>query len=93
LLYQDESARAGGAVVLALNFRQSSQALEAFNRTYGYTLPILMDPGGNTAFAYQVTSIPVTFFIDRAGVIRAVERGALAGMATLRKRVAEISAP
>ena len=78
-------------MVLALNIRQSSQALEAFNQAHHYTLPILMDPGGYTAYAYGVSGIPTTFFIDRTGIIRAVQYGAFANMAALNAQLSKIT--
>lgn len=62
-----------------------------FNLAHGYTLPILLDPGGYTAYAYGVASIPATFFIDRAGIIRAVQVGAFPSMAALRAQLGKIT--
>jgi len=88
--YREEAAKQDGIIMLALNIRQSSQALEEFERTSGYALPILMDPSGYTAFAYHVSGLPSTFFIDRAGIIRAVRYGPFTSAGDLRKELAKI---
>ena len=77
--------------MLALNIRQSSQALEEFSRTSLYTLPILMDPGAYTAHAYGITGIPATFFIDREGIIRSVRYGAISSLQDFRMQTAKIT--
>ena len=78
-------------MMLTLNIRQSSQALEEFSRTSGYTLPILMDPGAYTAHAYGITGIPATFFIDREGIIRSVRYGAISSLQDFRMQTAKIT--
>jgi cytochrome c biogenesis protein CcmG/thiol:disulfide interchange protein DsbE len=89
--YEEESAKVDGVVMFALNIRQSSQALEEFNRINGYTLPILMDPGAYTAHAYGISGIPATFFIDREGIIRSVRYGAISGLKDFQTQTAKIT--
>ena len=43
----------------------------------GYTFPIFFDTTGAGAYAYQVYSIPMTFFIDEDGVIVSEHLGML----------------
>jgi cytochrome c biogenesis protein CcmG/thiol:disulfide interchange protein DsbE len=91
--YKEESAKPDGAVILALNIRQSSQALVQFNEENSYTVPILMDPGALTAINYKVSAIPATFFIDRQGTIRYVQRGAFSNLAGLKSQLSKITGP
>ncbi|NCC34896.1 MAG: redoxin domain-containing protein, partial [Chloroflexia bacterium] len=44
----------------------------------GLTFPALLDLDGTVSNAYQARVMPSSFFVDRAGVIRAVYRGPLA---------------
>ncbi len=90
-VYKEEAAKPYGVMMLALNIRQSSQALEEFARTSGYTIPILMDPGAQTAYAYGVSGIPSTFFIDGESIIRAVKYGPFNSTNDLRKQLGKIS--
>jgi cytochrome c biogenesis protein CcmG/thiol:disulfide interchange protein DsbE len=78
-------------VVLALNIRQSSQALEEFNKENNYTMTILMDPGAGTALAYNVSGIPVTYFIDRQGIVRSVQYGGFANASAVALRMGKIT--
>jgi len=73
--FRQESAKVDGAVFLTVNVQDSSAKARAFMNSNGYTLPVLMDAGGRVARAYQVSAIPVTFFIDRTGTIRYVKFG------------------
>ena len=65
-----------GVVLVGIDFNDSKGAALAFQRELGGDWPIVEDPGGRTALAYGVYGIPETFFIDRAGIIRAKNVGA-----------------
>ena len=43
----------------------------------GYAFPVLFDTGGDAANAYEVYSLPTTFFIDADGYIVAKAIGAI----------------
>lgn len=57
-------------VVLAVNFGEKGENAQAFAEKMGLTFPILLDRRANIAERYGVVSLPVTFFIDRDGIIR-----------------------
>jgi peroxiredoxin len=40
-----------------------------------YSFPALLDTDDNVSLDYGVSGIPVTFFIDKAGIIRAKKIG------------------
>lgn len=48
-----------------------------FIRAYALAYPSLIDPGARTAINYGVSGVPETFFIDREGIVRSVDRGGL----------------
>ena len=54
------------------------------------TFPILLDETGGMASAYQLKSLPSSFFIDRAGAINEVVIGGPMSEALLRTRVEKI---
>jgi thiol-disulfide isomerase/thioredoxin len=62
-------------VILALNYRESPDKASGFLDDLGATFPALLDGGGKVAEHYRVTGFPVTFFLDREGVVRGIERG------------------
>lgn len=45
------------------------QAVQEFFKTTGFSLPVYLDPTGQTAAAYGLTGVPETFIIDKQGVI------------------------
>ncbi len=81
-----------GFVVLGVNMTQQDTAsnIAPFVEEYGLTFPILLDKTGTTAEAYQMNSLPSTFFIDRKGIIREVVIGGPMAEALLRTRVEAI---
>jgi len=74
--FREESAQTDGAAFLAVNVQDTAAGARNFMNSNGYTLPVLMDAGSKAAQAYNVSAIPVTFFIDRTGIIRYVKLGA-----------------
>jgi len=85
--YKDE-----GLVVLAVNMTyQDSQAdIAPFVAEYGLSFPILLDQTGEVGEAYQLRSLPSSFFINRDGIINEVVIGGPMAEALLRTRVEEI---
>lgn len=65
-----QAGQSKGLLVLAMNAGQGRGEIEAFTRALAITYPVLLDPGSKTARAYGVTGLPMTFFIDRQGIVR-----------------------
>ena len=65
-----EKYNTDGFTVLAINFGEKREGAEAFVKKMGLTFPSLLDRQTNIAERYGVVSLPVTFFIDREGIIR-----------------------
>ena len=59
-----------GVVVLAVNKGDTREIAEKFVRELKISYPVLLDPLSITAQKYKVTAAPVTFFIDRVGVVQ-----------------------
>lgn len=85
--YKDE-----GLVVLAINMTYQDDASEIlpFAQEHGLTFPILFDESAIVGRAYQLRSLPSSFFITREGIINEVVIGGPMAEALLRKRVEEI---
>ena len=68
-----------GLVVLGINMTDLDErkAIEQFVRDTGVTFPILLDETGSVSTDYRVISIPTSFFIDRSGIIRHFQLGAM----------------
>lgn len=71
--YQKYSGQ--GLEILGVIHDDGPQTATDFARTYGATWPLLLD-GDHTAWnAFKGAFLPVSYYIDRAGVIRAVSYG------------------
>ena len=81
-----------GFVVLAVNLTYQDNALDImpFVNEQGLTFPILLDETGDMANAYQLKSLPSSYFIGRDGIINEVVIGGPMAEALLRTRVEEI---
>jgi cytochrome c biogenesis protein CcmG, thiol:disulfide interchange protein DsbE len=64
-------------VVLAINNRESGEVAQAMIDELHLSFPVLLDLDGEAASAYGVMALPTSFFVDRAGIIRAVNIGGM----------------
>lgn len=81
-----------GFVVLAVNMTSQDNPLNVnpFVEEQGLTFPILLDESGEVGKAYQLKSLPSSFFIDREGKIHEVVIGGPMAEALLRTRIEDI---
>jgi len=81
-----------GFTVLAVNMTYQDSQLEImpFVNEQGLTFPILLDETGDMANAYQLQSLPSSYFINRDGIINEVVIGGPMAEALLRTRIEEI---
>jgi cytochrome c biogenesis protein CcmG/thiol:disulfide interchange protein DsbE len=72
--------RAGGLIIAGVWFRggtflDSPDDVTSFVAEQGADWPTYADPGGRVQSAYDVVAPPTTFFVDRDGIVRAVQLG------------------
>jgi cytochrome c biogenesis protein CcmG, thiol:disulfide interchange protein DsbE len=81
-----------GFTVLAVNMTHQDDpaAVVPFAEKLGLTFPILLDETGLVEHAYQLQSLPSSYFIRRDGVINEVVIGGPMSEALLRTRVEDI---
>ncbi len=70
--YQDQ-----GLVVLAIDIREDTAAVQAFMSGLGITLPTGLDHDGAAQAAWGALALPVHFWVDKDGIVR---DGALGGI-------------
>ena len=81
-----------GFVVLAVNmtYQDNQFDIMPFITEQGLTFPVLLDETGDMANAYQLKSLPSSYFIGRDGIIHEVVIGGPMAEALLRTRVEDI---
>jgi peroxiredoxin len=81
-----------GFVILAVNAsaQDSLPAVEALVAEHGLTFPVLLDSSGEVSAAYELRSLPTSFFIDSTGVIRETVVGGPMSPALLRIRAGQL---
>lgn len=68
---------AGRVVFISVNVQDPTASASAFVERYGITFPVVQDGGADIAWAYRVTGLPTTFFIDTDGRIVYIHKGPL----------------
>jgi cytochrome c biogenesis protein CcmG/thiol:disulfide interchange protein DsbE len=66
-----------GLAVLLVDLQEDPEDVGRFLASLDVSLPAAVDETGHVTKAYRVRGLPSTFFLDREGVIRAVQLGAL----------------
>jgi peroxiredoxin len=69
---------------MTINTHDSALGITAFKNSHGYTVPMLRDAQREASLEYSITAAPMTFFIDRNGVIRYIKRGAFANLSEIQ---------
>lgn len=61
--------------LMTVNNQEDRSAVKSFVERGSYAVPVLIDAEGVVGKAYGIQTLPVTFFVDRDGVIREVHVG------------------
>ena len=79
-----------GLVLLAINIGESPSQVAEFMQGQGLSLPVLLDTGGKIAEQYGIRGIPVTFFIDKDGIIQDIKFGAFQSKAEIESSLSKL---
>ena len=66
---------ADGLVILGVLYKDQAPLARQFLADFGATWPTVADDSGALAAAYRVVAPPQTYFIDKDGVLRAIQIG------------------
>lgn len=61
--------------VLAINFDEPGDQVQAFVQDLGLTFTVLLDPGGEVQRLYQIRGYPTTYIVDENGVVAVQQIG------------------
>jgi cytochrome c biogenesis protein CcmG/thiol:disulfide interchange protein DsbE len=75
--FQEMAGRRPELSVLLVDLGEDAEMVAEFLDSLKVSLPTALDESGQVTKSYRVRGLPSTFFIDRGGVIRAVQLGAL----------------
>jgi cytochrome c biogenesis protein CcmG/thiol:disulfide interchange protein DsbE len=89
-LYREYKDRGFTVLAIDITYQDEPSAVMPFVNEQGLTFPILLDETGGTATAYQLRSLPSSFFIRRDGMINDVVIGGPMSEALLRTRIESI---
>jgi cytochrome c biogenesis protein CcmG/thiol:disulfide interchange protein DsbE len=64
-----------GLEILGVIYKDSPDAARSFMAAHDAQWPALIDPNGAVATAYHVIGAPTSYYVDRAGIVRAVSYG------------------
>jgi peroxiredoxin len=77
ILATHEENRMKGATVLAVDLQEDAKTVRNYADSVGLTFPIVLDRTGRVSALYRITALPTSFFIDKDGMIRDMQIGAL----------------
>ncbi len=74
-IYQEYKDK--GVVVIGVDIQEAKEEVLQYVQQGGYSWTFLLDTSGAVAANYRVVAIPTSFFLDREGIIKAVNVGAM----------------
>ena len=72
-----ETYKGRGVMMIGIDIQDKEEPARSFLARFGHTFPNAPDPTGHVSVDYGVYGVPETFFIDRAGRVRAKQVGAV----------------
>jgi len=79
-----------GLMVLTIAKGESLSTVKNYIQRYGLSLPVLLDTQEIVANKYGVRGIPITFFIDKDGIIQGIRIGAFPSKEAIDAYIEEI---
>ncbi len=73
---EGELWRGQGLVILAVNLGEPASVAREFMEDNGLSFTVLLDSQGEVGMLYNTQYIPMTYFVDKDGIIRNIKRGA-----------------
>src|SRR3990172_2097254 len=64
-----------GLEIVAVNVQESPSIIRPFADDFGMKFPVVLDKRGSVSDSYRLIGLPMTYFIDREGVISSVFQG------------------
>ena len=64
--------------MVAVDFDEPAEVVQAFVDEFGLTFDVVLDPGGEVQDLYRIRGYPSSMFVDREGIIQIVHIGILA---------------
>lgn len=89
-VYQEYKERGFAVLAVNMTYQDDSSAIMPFVNKQKLTFPILLDETGEMANAYQLRSLPSSYFIRPDGIINEVVIGGPMSEALLRTRIEDI---
>lgn len=82
-VYRERAA--DGLVILAVSIDEDPNEVPRFMKEFGITFPVVLDTDQSVATKYRIRPIPTSFFVDKDGVIRDMQIGAMDKKTILKK--------
>lgn len=76
-LIQTAAEQNTNLIILAVNADEPVRVVQPYVEKMGLTFPILLDPESKVEIMYLVQGLPTSFFLDKNGLIQAVQIGVL----------------
>src|SRR3989304_4451947 len=67
--------RGEGLEVVAVNVQESPSIIRPFVDDFGMKFPVVLDKRSSVSDSYRLSGLPMTYFIDREGVLRSAFPG------------------
>ncbi|OBW63217.1 MAG: thiol-disulfide oxidoreductase [Dehalococcoides mccartyi] len=80
-----------GIKILMVNITENKSLIEQFLKDNRFTFPVLLDTTGATGQTYNANYIPITYFINAEGIIKAIKFGAFSSQTDFDNQLNKIN--
>jgi len=77
-------------VVLTINVGDRAEYVKDYMASRGITYPVLLDTQGKVAQVYGIVGVPMTYFIDGQGILRAYQIGAFQSAEAMENAISSV---
>jgi thiol-disulfide isomerase/thioredoxin len=84
-IYEDLEWSERGLVIIAVNLSESKTTVQKFMEGNNYSFMVLFDMSGSVGMLYNTQYIPMTYFIDKDGIIKDIKIGAFQNRAEIEQ--------
>ena len=90
-IYEDPEWSERGLLIIAINLSESKTTVQEFMEENNYSFMVLLDMSGTVGMLYNARYIPMTYFIDKDGIIKDIKVGPFQNKAEIEQALLNLT--